>query len=156
MADPTPINETDSVRLGGGDSRRAITCDSMGALLAISYALGGRLELEQVLTGASNLVSNAVEACGEGGQVKVRVYYNRRRSRFTISVTDNGPGITPENRSKMFTEFFTTKGGQGTGLGLPVTKKLVTELGGKIKFHSVPNHGARFVITLPTGSEINS
>jgi len=117
-------------------------------------------DLEDILTDPAhlyrcllNLVSNAVDACGEGGCVKVRVYRGRGRSRVTLSVMDDGMGIGPELRRKLFTEFFTTKGGRGTGLGLPVVKKLVTQLRGEIKLHSVPGFGTRFVIALPVRCE---
>lgn len=96
-----------------------------------------------------NLVSNAVEAVGDGGRVRVRVARGAGRSRFTVSVTDDGPGIPPEVQARLFNEFFTTKGGKGTGLGLPVSQKLVREQGGQLTFHSVPGRGARFVFALP-------
>ena len=96
-----------------------------------------------------NLTSNALEACSQGGNVRVRVYRGKDRDRFTVSVTDDGAGITAETRRKLFDDFFTTKGGRGTGLGLPVTKKLIAEMGGAITFHSVPARGTRFVFALP-------
>jgi signal transduction histidine kinase len=95
-----------------------------------------------------NLVSNAVDACGDGGRVRVRVGAGRD-GRVTLSVADTGEGIAPELARKLFRDFVTTKGGRGTGLGLPVTKKLVTEMDGTIKFHSVPGRGTRFVIAVP-------
>jgi len=98
-----------------------------------------------------NLVSNSVEACRPGGHVRVRVHQGKGRERFTLSVLDNGAGIAPEHRSKLFEEFFTTKGSRGTGLGLPVTRKLIRGMGGKITFHSVVGRGTRFVIALPAG-----
>jgi len=94
-----------------------------------------------------NLATNAVDACNDGGHVRVRVCDGRGRA--TLSVTDDGEGIKPEDRSKLFAEFFTTKGSHGTGLGLPVTRKLITAMGGKIVFHSVRGKGTRFVIALP-------
>lgn len=97
-----------------------------------------------------NLVTNAVDACNEGGRVRVRVSRGSGKSRVTISVIDDGAGMSPEVRRRLFTEFFTTKGGRGTGLGLPVTRKLVSEMGGTIAFHSVQGRGSRFVIALPT------
>jgi len=101
-----------------------------------------------------NLVSNAIEACpDQGGNVWVRLYHGDRRSRFTVSVRDNGEGISPENARKLFQEFFTTKGGRGTGLGLPVTRKLIGQMNGTIKFHSVQGRGTRFVVTLPLSSD---
>ena len=96
-----------------------------------------------------NLVSNAVDACEEGGHLHVRVYRGKGRPRFTVSVIDDGMGIAPEHRKKLFAEFFTTKGSQGTGLGLPVTRKLINAMGGTIAFHSVVGRGTRFVIALP-------
>jgi signal transduction histidine kinase len=96
-----------------------------------------------------NLVSNAVEAVDDAGHVRVRVHRGAGRERFTVSVADDGPGISPENQQKLFQEFFTTKGGKGTGLGLPVTAKLIREQGGRLTFHSVPGRGARFVFALP-------
>lgn len=96
-----------------------------------------------------NLVTNAVDACHDGGRVHVRVYRAGQRARFTLSVADNGGGIAPENRAKLFRDFFTTKGNRGTGLGLPVTKKLINAMGGAIQFHSVVGHGTRFVVSLP-------
>ena len=98
-----------------------------------------------------NVVTNAIDACDDGGHVHVRVHRGGGRQRYTVSITDDGQGIAPEHRAKLFTEFFTTKGGRGTGLGLPVTRKLVTAMGGSVVFHSVPGHGTRFVFTLPVG-----
>lgn len=99
-----------------------------------------------------NLVTNAVDACPAEGRVRVSTRRAVRRGRLTITVLDNGTGIPPENRRRLFTEFFTTKGGRGTGLGLPVTRKLVAELGGKIACHSVVGRGTRFVVALPLGT----
>ena len=96
-----------------------------------------------------NLASNAIEACSDGQHVRARVYRAKGRGRITISIADDGAGIAPEHRAKLFTEFFTTKGSKGTGLGLPVTRKLINTMGGTIKFHSVVGKGTRFVIALP-------
>lgn len=100
-----------------------------------------------------NLISNAIEAGRDGSSVRVRVYRSDRKPRFTISVADNGTGISSENRDKIFSEFFTTKGSRGTGLGLPVTKKLIVAMGGTITFHSVDGRGTKFVVALPTNDE---
>jgi len=96
-----------------------------------------------------NLTSNAIDASNESGHVRVRVYRNRLRSRFTVSVSDNGQGMSKETSGKLFQEFFSTKGGKGTGLGLPVTKKLIDQMNGTIRFHSVLGRGTRFVFALP-------
>ena len=96
-----------------------------------------------------NLVSNAVDACESGASICTRVYRAAGRDRLTVSISDTGSGIAPEHRDKLFTEFFTTKGGRGTGLGLPVTRKLIAAMGGTITFHSVVGRGTKFVIALP-------
>jgi len=96
-----------------------------------------------------NLVSNAIDASNESGHVCVRVYRNPGRSRFTVRVSDNGEGMSKETAGKLFQEFFSTKGGKGTGLGLPVTKKLINQMNGTIRFHSVLGRGTRFVFALP-------
>ena len=103
-----------------------------------------------------NLITNAVDACQEGGAVHVRIYRGVDKPRCTISVSDNGEGIPPECRAKLFQEFFTTKGGQGTGLGLPVTRKLINELGGRIAYHTVMGFGTRFVLSLPISNETST
>lgn len=96
-----------------------------------------------------NLTANALDACNDDGHVRIRIFRGKERSRFTVSVTDNGVGMSRETRDKLFQEFFTTKGGRGTGLGLPVTRKLIGQMEGTIKFHSVLGHGTRFVFALP-------
>ena len=121
----------------------AVTCAPAPALGEVAT------DPTQLYRSLLNLVSNAVDACGEGGHVRVRVVRGGRNARLTISVTDDGAGIAPEHRGKMFAEFFTTKGNRGTGLGLPVTRKLIHGMGGRIVFHSVVGRGTKFVIALP-------
>jgi signal transduction histidine kinase len=103
-------------------------------------------ELNQVL---SNIVQNAVEAAPDGeGRVRVRGF---RENRFVVlSVADNGPGINGDDRSKIFTPFFSTKGpGRGMGMGLTIARRVVVGLGGTIKIESQPGSGAEFVVRIP-------
>jgi signal transduction histidine kinase len=72
---------------------------------------------------------------------------NDRFVRF--DVTDNGSGMSEDVRSKLFSAFFSTKGAQGTGLGLLVTGKLVEEHNGRINVDSKLNEGTTFTIRLP-------
>ena len=69
-----------------------------------------------------------------------------------ISFTDNGPGIAPERIEEIFEPFFTTKG-NGTGLGLPITKKIIEGHGGTVKVESEPGCGATFKVLLPLSKE---
>jgi two-component system nitrogen regulation sensor histidine kinase GlnL len=105
-----------------------------------------------------NLIKNAVEAVGDGGQVKVtsRVLSDysmtpkgeRRARMIAIDVVDNGPGIPPEVQENLFTPFFTTKS-KGTGLGLAICQKIVSEHRGMIRVESHPSRGTTFTVMLP-------
>jgi signal transduction histidine kinase len=97
-----------------------------------------------------NLVTNAAQAIDGIENAEIRVRTRRVDDTcFAIEVTDNGRGIEPENIDKIFQPFFTTKGSKGTGLGLPVVKKLIEQHGGSISVDSEPGKGTRFTMTLP-------
>ncbi|HDR15295.1 MAG TPA: PAS domain-containing sensor histidine kinase [Desulfobacteraceae bacterium] len=101
-----------------------------------------------------NLVTNAVDACTLEGIVHgkgiVRVKTDRPAGwGVRFQVEDNGTGIDEAARERLFTDFFTTKGYKGTGLGLPVTDKIVREHGGRIIFDSQPGSGTTFSLLLP-------
>jgi PAS domain S-box-containing protein len=102
-------------------------------------------KLNQVIM---NLISNAIDACDEGGQVKVESHANG--DRVTVAVSDNGSGIPPEVRQRIFDPFFTTKPpGQGTGLGLSISYGIIQDHQGSITVDSEPGKGSRFEITVP-------
>jgi signal transduction histidine kinase len=69
-----------------------------------------------------------------------------------VTVTDTGPGIPPEIIDRLFEPFFTTKP-NGTGLGLPITRRIIYEHGGSINVESQPNKGATFTISLPISQQ---
>ncbi len=90
-------------------------------------------ELRQVFT---NLITNAAEAAGPGGRVRVVLAYAAAGDTpqgATVTITDSGPGISADTLSKLFQPFFTTKGERGTGLGLWVSRGIVEKHGGKIE-----------------------
>lgn len=97
-----------------------------------------------------NLISNAVYACSKkgGGRVNVTTKY-REDDVLEIKVSDNGTGISKENLPHIFDIFFTTKGANGTGLGLAVAKKIIDDHNGTIQVTSTLNIGTKFIITLP-------
>ena len=96
-----------------------------------------------------NLGLNALDALGGSGRLCLRAASDR--GGLTLVVEDDGPGIPPELRSQVFDPFFTTKEpGQGTGLGLFVSARLVAQLGGELTLDDAPQ-GTRFVLTLPGG-----
>ena len=92
-------------------------------------------ELRQVLV---NLIQNAAAAIGSKGRILVRVQPRRLRADpgYSITVADTGPGIELKHRQQLFTLFFTTKGEQGTGLGLWLVRSMVEKQGGRIRFRS--------------------
>ena len=97
-----------------------------------------------------NLISNAVHACAQKGSGRVNVTTKlKERDILEIIISDNGVGISEDNLPLIFDVFFTTKGSGGTGLGLPVTKKIIDEHNGTIEVKSTINIGTKFIITLP-------
>jgi len=99
-----------------------------------------------------NLIGNAVDAISASESPKRRIDVemgeNLARTEVWLRVRDNGPGIDPETRERLFEPFYTSKQG-GTGLGLAITRKLVELHGGEIEVASEPGDGAEFLVTLP-------
>ena len=102
-----------------------------------------------------NLLSNAVKFTPSGGSVVVAAA--RRNGSVEVSVADTGPGISTEDRERIFEEFQQTDVGvrqrEGTGLGLALSRRLVELHGGQIWVESEPGHGSRFAFTLPAKEE---
>jgi signal transduction histidine kinase len=103
-------------------------------------------ELNQVWT---NLVDNAVDAMNGYGKLKVKASRDGEEH-VLVEITDDGPGIPREIKSRIFEPFFTTKEvGEGTGLGLDIVRRIVTGHGGEIRVDSVPGETS-FKVRLPT------
>jgi signal transduction histidine kinase len=103
------------------------------------------LNLTAIALAIAHLLHNAVEA----GALQVRLTTGSNGRWATISMIDNGAGITPGNLPMVFEPFFTTRQAQGKiGLGLSLARRIVADHGGKIEVHSVPGD-TRFVIYLP-------
>ncbi len=104
-----------------------------------------------------NVVTNAIDAVSEReeserdapARVGVASLYLPRKALVRITITDNGPGIPEDQRENLFSPFVSSKKSRGTGLGLPVSQKILNEHGGRIEVHSQPGHGSRFVLELP-------
>jgi len=95
-----------------------------------------------------NLVDNAVEAVGGAGGVVVETAHVPETAHARIIVTDTGPGISPEDKDKLFLPYFSTKAA-GMGLGLPIVWEIVTEHGGTIRVEDNEPRGCRFIIEVP-------
>ena len=106
------------------------------------------LDKGQIQQALINLILNATEATGEGGQITVATVYEKTGPTVRISISDNGPGIARENLDRLFDPFFTTKE-SGTGLGLAITHGIVEQHGGSIDVESRAGKGTRFTINLP-------
>jgi signal transduction histidine kinase len=101
-----------------------------------------------------NLVTNAIDACTLEGIVEGQGVVTIRTDSppgwgVQFEVADNGTGMDAETRDKLFTDFYTTKGYKGTGLGLPVTEKIVKEHGGTLSYTTEKGVGTTFTILLP-------
>jgi signal transduction histidine kinase len=100
-----------------------------------------------------DLVSNAIDACAESESGKlVSLISKATGDGIVVTVADNGIGMSDRVRSKLFVRFFSTKGGQGTGLGLPVVKKVVEEHGGTVEVESRLGEGSAFHLRFPRSS----
>ena len=106
-----------------------------------------REQIHQVLL---NLLLNAIQATPRGGSVSVRIWPDSKADGVCVEVADTGRGIGAENIEQVFDPFFTTKGpDQGTGLGLMICHRIVTDHGGSIEVESEPAQGTRFRVRLP-------
>ncbi len=108
-----------------------------------------RTHLEQILT---NLLSNAYQAMPHGGRVTITA--EAAGNAVHLAVSDTGEGMTEEVIAQIFEPLFTTKA-QGIGLGLAITKNLVTANGGRIEVQSEPDKGSTFIVTLPGVKQAN-
>jgi len=99
-----------------------------------------------------NVVTNAIDAAAdahEGAKVEVSTEFFQEKGTLRIVVSDNGPGIPTELIDSLFSPFVSGKKGRGTGLGLPVSQKIIHEHGGRILVESTPTGGSRFALELP-------
>lgn len=94
-----------------------------------------------------NLLLNAAQATGPGG--RIRVECEQTEGSVQVQVDDDGPGVPTDARAHIFDPFFTTKApGEGTGLGLAVSRAMVEAMGGELTVTDAPAGGARFVVRL--------
>ena len=126
-------------------------------MAGLPAALGDESRLTQVLV---NLLVNAAQAF-EHAAPDVNLVIVRgvvtQPGTIRVSVIDNGPGVPPEVIGRVFDPFFTTKAvGQGTGLGLAVSRGIITALGGQLTVESQPGHGASFHIDVRVADDVDA
>ena len=110
------------------------------------------IDRTQMVRIVTNLIKNAVEACGSIEDPSIQVNIKKKNKKVVIDISDNGIGISKEIKSKIFEPKFTTKT-SGMGLGLGMVKNLVSSYGGSISFKSKINLGTSFIISFPISSK---
>ncbi len=95
-----------------------------------------------------NIIANAVEAIRDRGEIVIRL--RRSGAAMVIAFRDSGPGMTRDVLEKVFEPYFSTKDA-GTGLGLPISRKIVEDHGGTVEASSEPGRGTTVTVTLPCG-----
>jgi signal transduction histidine kinase len=122
----------------------------------------GKFDADGIHSLLCNLVSNAVDACRFDPDESKAVHTITLRCRYngsdttTLEVEDDGAGIPEDMNNKVFEDFFSSKGSEGTGIGLLVVQKIAEEHGGKVAFRSSPGQGTTFTVTLPTKSSLTA
>lgn len=115
--------------------------------LAQVLVLGDMLRLEQVLV---NLLANAIQAMEQSREKRIEVSLEQLDGRVRLSLHDTGPGIAAEDPHSVFEPFYTTKQrGQGLGLGLSISHRIIENLGGTLSAANHPEGGAVFTLELP-------
>ena len=114
-----------------------------------------RHQMQQVLLNLATNAEQAMLAAHGRGALTVRTHLDRDHEFVVLEVSDSGPGIAPDVRTRIFDPFFTTKPtGKGTGLGLTVAYAIVQEHGGRIQVESPAGGGTTFIVEIPvTGAE---
>ncbi len=105
------------------------------------------MRLDQILL---NLLTNAIRHSPDGGAIEVSA--NPESAHTMFAVIDHGPGVPPELRERIFEPFerFDPHSGLGTGLGLPVSRRLAAALGGSLTVEETPGGGATFILKIPS------
>ena len=108
-----------------------------------------KLDPEQIRRVIINLVDNAIEAMERRGHIVLETQLDAANHVVRVIVADNGPGIPPAEREKLFLPYYSTKR-RGSGLGLAIVRRIIAEHGGSIEAGDNTPHGTRFTIELPS------
>lgn len=123
--------------------------DAAGVVLRLSLQetpLRSHIDVNLIKQAILNLMINAVDAMPDGGELLLKV--SSERDNALIEVIDTGVGIAPDELEKIFEVYFSSRK-QGTGLGLPTTRRIIREHGGTLQVESELGTGTRFVVSLP-------
>jgi PAS domain S-box-containing protein len=114
----------------------------------------GTIEADEAVltTGLFNILENAVDACAEDrsrASHRITLRIDGRRDEVVFEIADDGIGMRPEIRDRIFDLFYSSKGQAGTGLGLFIARQVIQQHGGRIEVESAPGQGTRFRVRLP-------
>lgn len=117
-----------------------------------AYFSGDRFYLQQAI---ENLISNAIRFSREKGIIEISI--DLVNGMYHLSVSDNGSGISAKDMPHIFERYYTKKGAgkASTGLGLPISREIISRLGGTISATSTPGEKTVFLIQLPIAGELN-
>jgi len=107
-----------------------------------------KIDRDQIKRVVINLLENAVAAMEERGTIEISSHYDPELKLVDFRVADDGPGIAPEDRARLFEPYFSTKK-TGTGLGLAIVNSVITDHGGFVRVKNNVPRGACFVVELP-------
>ncbi|MCP4221039.1 MAG: PAS domain S-box protein, partial [bacterium] len=116
--------------------------------LDVEIPLLVKMDYEQMKRIFVNIIDNAVESLHEKGTIEIVSRYNKESRFIEIEIADNGPGISDEDKQKLFIPYFSKKN-SGTGLGLAIAHNIIEEHNGVISIVDNAPQGARFVIEVP-------
>jgi len=153
---PLDVNEIIDDALEFTKLRWKNEAESKGIIITIRQdftslppTLGNAPELRELFT---NLISNAVDAMPQGGEIRIKTFTAHNQA--VITIEDTGIGIPEAIHERIFDPFFTTKGLQSTGLGLSVSYGIINRHQGTIKVNSVESKGTTFTIRIPLAEKI--
>jgi len=148
---PEPV-ELNKVARDASDVARPRMASGKRALCEIALSLGDPPDVlalsDEVVSAVVNLVINAIDAMPDGGHIELST--GEERGGAWIEVRDDGPGMPPEVEQRVFEPFFSTKGAEGTGLGLAMVYACVMRHQGAVQLRTAPGQGASFRLWFPT------
>lgn len=103
---------------------------------------------EQIKRAVINVLDNAIDAMNKKGRISVETSFDAADNRVTIAISDSGPGISIDDKFKLFLPHYSTKK-RGTGLGLAIVNQIVQEHSGAVDVENIKPHGAKFTLSIP-------
>jgi two-component system nitrogen regulation sensor histidine kinase NtrY len=107
-----------------------------------------QIDPEQMKRAVINILDNAIDAMNKKGKIEVRTSYDQQLQRVSVEISDSGPGISVDDKQKLFLPHYSTKK-KGTGLGLAIVSQIVREHNGTVGIENNRPRGAKFIIQIP-------